>query len=468
MPAFPPVSFWNEAAGAAAPRPALAGDHQFDVAIIGGGYSGLWTAYYLKTLAPDCAVCILEAEHCGFGASGRNGGWMMAALQGEQRFHRGSPGIDSAAVRQHILGILPEVERVLARERLDCDYQRGGGLFAAARYPEQLEWQREHLAELQALGYGEEDYRWLDSAELTARLRLARPLGAIYTPHIARIQPAKLASGLAAAVSRLGVRIFEHTPVVAARGTELSTPGGRITASVRVLAVEGFNDRFADYRRRVLPVQSRIIATEPLSTEQWQELGLASGEVFADASPVITYGQRSADDRLVFGARGSYRFGGRPRSCFDGDAEAFRDVRQLLLACLPQLQPVAVTHAWGGTLGIPRSGSPHAVLDPATGFACLGGYTGEGVGAANLLARSLVDLILERNSDLARMPWCQRLPIAKALRRWEPEPLRWLGIRATSAILGWQETACAGAAPQWRRRLLGLAASALNGLRDRD
>lgn len=354
------------------------------MAIIGGGYSGLWTAYYLKTLAPDCAICVLEAEHCGFGASGRNGGWMMSALQGEQRFHRDSPGIDSAAVRQHILGILPEVERVLARERLDCDYQRGGGLFAAARYPEQLGWQREHLAELQALGYGEEDYRWLDSAELTARLRLARPLGAIYTPHIARIQPAKLASGLATAVSRPGVRIFEHTPVVAARGTELSTPGGR------------------------------------------------------------------------------------PRSCFDGDAEAFQDVRQLLLACLPQLQAVAVTHAWGGTLGIPRSGSAHAVLDPATGFACLGGYTGEGVGAANLLARSLADLILERNSDLARMPWCQRLPVARALRRWEPEPLRWLGIRATSAILGWQETACAGGAPQWRRRLLGLAASALNGLRDRD
>lgn len=468
MPAFPGVSLWHEAAGEPAPRPALAGEHQFDVAIIGGGYSGLWTAYYLKTLAPDCAVCVLEAEHCGFGASGRNGGWMMSALQGEQRFHRDFPGVDSAAVRQHILGILPEVERVLARERLDCDYQRGGGLFAAARYPEQLGWQRQHLAELQALGYEEEDYRWLDSAELSAHLRLARPLGAIYTPHIARIQPVKLACGLAAAVTRLGVRIFEHTPVVAARGAALSTPGGRVTAPVRVLAVEGFNDRFADYRRRVLPVQSRIIATEPLSAAQWQELGLASGEVFADASPVITYGQRSADDRLVFGARGAYRFGGRPRSCFDGDAEAFHDVRQLLLACLPQLQAVAVTHAWGGTLGIPRSGSPHAVLDPTTGFACLGGYTGEGVGAANLLARSLADLILERNSDLARMPWCQRLPVARALRRWEPEPLRWLGIGATSAILGWQETACADAAPQWRRRLLGLAAGALNGLRDRD
>ncbi len=458
MPALPPVSLWHDAAGQPALRSALAGDLQCDVAIIGGGYSGLWTAYYLKTLAPDCAVCILEAEHCGFGASGRNGGWMMAALQGEQRFHQGSPGVDSAEVRQHILGILPEVEQVLAREQLDCDYQRGGGLFAAARYPEQLGWQRQHLAALHALGYGEEDYRWLDSVELTARLRLARPLGAIFTPHIARIQPAKLTFGLAAAVARLGVKIFEQTPVVASGGGVLTTPGGRVSAPVRVLAVEGFNDRFADYRRRVLPVQSRIVATEPLTAAQWQELGLAGAEVFADASPVVTYGQRSADNRLVFGARGAYRFGGRPRSRFDDEPGAFREVRQLLLACLPQLRDVAVTHAWGGTLGIPRSGSPHAVLDPATGFACLGGYIGEGVGAANLLARSLVDLILDRDSELTRMPWCQRLPLAKALRRWEPEPLRWLGFRAISAVLGWREAACAADASLWRRRLLGLPA----------
>ena len=438
------------------------------MAIIGGGYSGLWTAYYLKTLAPDCAVCILEAEHCGVGASGRNGGWMMAALQGEQRFHHDQWGVDGAEVRQTILEILPEVERVLARERLECDYQRGGGLFAAARYPEQLEWQRQHLAALHALGYGEADYRWLDSAELGARLRVARPLGAIYTPHVARIQPAKLAFGLAAAVSRLGVKVFEQTPVVASNGETLTTPGGSMKAPVRVLAVEGFNRRFGDYRRRVLPVQSRMIATEPLTAGQWQELGLASGEVFSDASPVVTYGQRSADNRLVFGARGAYRFGGRPRSCFAGDREAFLEVRRLLLACLPQLQEVAVTHAWGGTLGIPRSGSPHAVLDPVSGFACLGGYSGEGVGASNLLARSLVDLVLDRDSRLTRMPWCQRLPVSSALTRWEPEPLRWLGFWAINAVLGWQEAACAGGAPPWRRRLLGLGAGRLNGLRDRD
>lgn len=446
----------------------MTGEQQCDVAIIGGGFSGLWTAYYLKTLVPDCAVSILEAEHCGFGASGRNGGWMMAALQGEERFHQNQCGVDGAAVRQNILDILPEVERVLARERLECDYQRGGGLFAAARYPEQLDWQRQHLAALHALGYGEADYRWLDGAELGARLRVARPLGAIFTPHVARIQPAKLAFGLAAAVTRLGVNVFEQTPVLATSGETLMTPDGSMRAPVRVLAVEGFNNRFGDYRRRVLPVQSRIIATRPLTAGQWQELGLAGGEVFSDASPVVTYAQRSADNRLVFGARGAYRFGGRPRSRFDGDRAAFLEVQRLLLACLPQLQDVAVTHAWGGTLGIPRSGSPHAVLDPATGFACLGGYSGEGVGASNLLARSLVDLILNRDTGLSRMPWCQRLPVARALRRWEPEPLRWLGFRATSAVLGWQESACAGGAPAWRRRLLSLGADHLNGLRDRD
>jgi glycine/D-amino acid oxidase-like deaminating enzyme len=417
----------------------LPGDRRYDVAIVGGGYTGLWTAWYLKTLAPELAVSVLEAHICGFGASGRNGGWMMAALEGEHKLLAGVGGEQGRAVLAAIKGILPEVESVLASAGIDCDYRRGGGLFAAARYPEQARSQREQLAGLHSLGYDVDDYRWLEADELSARLAIHHPLGAIYTPHIARIQPASLVLGLAAAVRDLGVDIFEQTRALSMDDKVIHTDRGVVAAATRVLAVEGFSYGLPDHRRRVLPVQSRIIATEPLSADLWSQLGLAKAEVFCDASPLITYGQRNADDRLVFGARGTYEFGGRPRSDFSGQQGAFESVHRLLLACLPQLAGVPISHRWGGTLGVPRAGTPHAVYDPLTGSATAGGYQGEGVGAANLMARTLADLILARKTELVSMPWAHRAPLASALRRWEPEPLRWLGYKATSLSLVAQE-----------------------------
>ncbi|MBN7795019.1 FAD-dependent oxidoreductase [Parahaliea mediterranea] len=462
---FPDISLWMEALPRAAPRAPLPGDRRYDVAIVGGGYTGLWTAYYLKTLQPDLALCVLEARVCGFGASGRNGGWLMAALEGERALLGGIDGERRRQAREAILGILPEVARVLDREGLECDFHRGGGLFAAARYPEQLAAQRAELAARQVLGYGEADYRWLDADALAARLRIRRPLGAVYTPHIARIQPARLARGLADCVTRLGVDVYEQTRVTACEPGALVTDQGRVVAPVRLMAVEGFSEGLAAQRRHVLPVQSRVLATEPLDEARWREIGLARREVFSDASPLITYAQRSADDRLVFGSRGSYRFGGRSRSDFRGDGAAFAAIRRLMLACLPQLADVDVTHCWGGTLGIPRGGCPHAVYDPASGFGTAGGYLGEGVGASNLMARTLADLVLERDSALAATPWAHRGLPRQVLRRWEPEPLRWLAYKATDWALGLEEAACARAGPRWQRRLLGRASGLLAALR---
>ncbi|WP_206613549.1 NAD(P)/FAD-dependent oxidoreductase [Parahaliea mediterranea] len=464
-PTFPDISLWMAELGPQPPRPPLQDAHDYDVALVGGGYTGLWTAYYLKRLAPALRVCVLERDVCGFGASGRNGGWLMAALEGEATLLAGLAREARQRARQAILGILPEVEAVLAREGIDCDYHRGGGLFAAARYPEQRATQLAHLDHYRALGYSEADYRWLAGDELAARLRLHQPLGAIYTPHIARIHPAKLVRALAACVERLGVDVFEHSPVIGQAGGELHCAKGRVRAPVRLMAVEGFSWDLPAQRRHVLPVQSRVLATEPLSEAQWATIGLAGGEVFSDASPLITYAQRRADNRLVFGSRGSYRYGGQPRADFSGDAAAFAGIARLMRACLPQLEGVAVTHCWGGTLGIPRRGCPHAVFDAASGFGTAGGYLGEGVGASNLLARTLVDLVLARDSDLARAPWAHRGLPARTLRRWEPEPLRWLVYKATDHVLGREESACAAGAPRWQRRLWRGASAALAALR---
>lgn len=460
------ISLWAGSLSSPENVTPLPGNRQYDVAIVGGGLTGLWSAYYLKSLAPQLSVCVLEAHVCGFGASGRNGGWLMGSLEGEHTLLAPLTSARRSEALQLIRGIVPEVARVLEQQNISCDFHHGGGIFAAARYAEQEKIQREHLAQLHRCGHTEEDYRWLNAHELTARLNIAAPLGAIVTPHIARVQPARLTHGLLSCVRRLGVDVYEQTRVLSMLGGCVHTACGDVTATTKILAMEGFSYELTGQRRRVLPVSSRIIATEPLSDTQWRDVGLHNSEVFCEASPLVTYGQRSADNRLVFGSRGSYLFGGRPRSDFSADAGEFKAIHKLMLACFPQLVGTSISHQWGGTLGISRAQVPHAVYDAATGLGTAGGYMGEGVGAANLMARTLVDLILDRNSALATMPWAHRRHPDTVLRRWEPEPLRWLGFQLTNSILKAQESVYANNAPQWQKRLASKAAAVVASLTD--
>ncbi|WP_238946909.1 NAD(P)/FAD-dependent oxidoreductase [Seongchinamella unica] len=459
------ISLWMEQADNAPPFDPLDGDTRADVAIAGGGFTGLWTAYYLKTLAPELDVCVLEAKRCGFGASGRNGGWMMAALEGETRLLSALDGQRRKQTGALIHGILPEVERVLGQNDIDCDYRRGGGIYAAARYPEQLALQRKLLDEYRAAGFGADDFRWLEAAELSSRLRIAGALGGIYTPHIARIQPARLVLGLARTLRGLGVRIYEQTPVTGLEAGHMVTATGRIRAPSRLLALEGYSSRLPEVSERVLAVQSRIIATEPLDESLWNDIGLAEREVFCEASPLITYGQRSADNRMVFGARGTYRFGGGPRSEFGLHGRDFEEVHRLLAACFPQLESTLITHRWGGTLGVPRNGFPHAVYDRTTGVGTAGGYFGEGVGAANLMARTLADQVLGRDTELVQAPWAFAGSIESQLRRWEPEPLRWLGYKATDLVRRLEESVYRRQGPGWQKRPLQRASGWLDRLK---
>lgn len=460
------ASLWMSQVACSDYRKPLREDTRADVVIVGGGYTGLWTAYYLKTLDPALDVCLLESERCGFGASGRNGGWLMAALEGETALLAALDGERRREAQACIHSILPEVASVLAQHGIDCDFHPGGGLYAAARYPRQASIQRELLAGMRAAGVAEEDARWLDADALAARLNIRAPYGAIFTPHIARIQPARLVMGLADLVESLGVRIFEQSAVTAITSGAVHTGAGRVGAARILLALEGYSAALAPVRGRVLAIQSRIVATEPLSAARWEEIGLHNREVFSDASPLITYGQRSADDRLVFGARGSYRFGGRPRSEFRPNDPSFNEVERLMRDCFPQLSDVAISHRWGGTLGVARAGRPHAVFDPATGLGTAGGYLGEGVGAANLMARSLADLVLERDTPLVQMPWSRRGAWHQLLRRWEPEPLRWLAYKATDLARRAEEAVYRREAPDWQQRLAAMTSSALDRLRD--
>lgn len=445
-------------------RPSLEQDLDVDVAIVGAGYSGLWAAYYLKRQAPHLRIVILEAQTAGYGASGRNGGWLMGRMLGEDRYLAPLPKDERMRAYALLKSIPDEVAGVIQAEGIDCGYLKGGVLTCAARYPEQRSRLREELDALYREGHDESDYVWLDRHALDAQLRIADAYGAIYSPHCATIQPARLVRGLAQAVERLGVTIYERSPVSDWQPRELRTARARVRADWIVPAVEGYAGGFGPLQPYQVAVQSLIVATEPLPASTWDEIGLRDGQAFAENSRQITYGHRTRDDRLVFGARGGYRFGGRVREDFKLTEAEIGLRRQLFESLFPSLRGAKLTHAWGGNMGMARRFRPHMLRDEKNGLALAGGFGGEGVGATNLGGRTVADLILGNDSALTRLPWVTRdQPLGKSLRRWEPEPCRWLGYQLIMRSFAHEDRLLANpATPPWRRRLARSVAACLD------
>ncbi len=423
------LSLWHETADDAwEPRSTLPGDTEVDVAIVGAGYTGLWTAYYLSVADPTLRIVVLEAEVAGYGASGRNGGWCSALFPASLGSVAGLDGATrEAALAQHaaMRATVDEVVRVAAVEGIDAHVAKGGTI-SLVRSPAQLRRARVEIEDARSWGRGEDDLRFLDAAEADGVLRATRSKGATYTPDCAAIHPARLVRGLAAAVERRGVRIHERTRVTAIEPGRAVTAHGRVRAEVVVRATEGYTASLAGQRRAVAPVHSLVIATEPLPADVWAGIGLHRRETFSDHRHLIIYGQRTADDRLVFGGRGApYFLASRTRATFDGGYPVFRRLHRTLVDLFPAVGDHRVTHVWGGALGVPRDWCASVGLDRGTGLAWAGGYVGDGVGTTNLAGRTLADLVLGRDTDLVRLPW-----VGHRSRAWEPEPLRWLGINA--------------------------------------
>ncbi|AYF90243.1 FAD-dependent oxidoreductase [Pseudomonas sp. DY-1] len=466
MPNWRQISLWMDTLDEdLKPRPALAGSLEVDVAIIGAGYTGLWTAYYLKRQAPELKIAIVEAQFAGFGASGRNGGWLMGNLLGEDRALAPLPADVRKASFDLLHGIPDEVAEVLQREGIDCHFRKGGILYCAARYPEQEKRLRDQLADLHAEGLSEADYRWMSPEELNGQLRVANPYGGIHTPHCATIQPARLVRGLARAVERMGVQLFEQSPATHWQPGLVRTAQGELKAHWVVSAIEGYAASLPPLGKYQLPVQSLLIATEPLSDAQWAEIGLGHGQAFSESSRQVTYAQRTADNRLAFGARGGYRFGGRLREDFQLTDDEVGLRRYLLGELFPQLRNVGITHSWGGNLGMARRFRPHMLVDRRNGIALSGGYGGEGVGASNLGGRTLADLILGKETLLTRQPWVLGDGPLERLSTWEPEPCRWLGYNAIIRSFVHEDRVLANphSAP-WRRAMALKLANLMEGL----
>jgi glycine/D-amino acid oxidase-like deaminating enzyme len=419
--------WWRSLGGPPARRPALPGPAQADVAIVGAGYTGLWSAYYLKRADPSLDIVVLEAETAGYGASGRNGGWVSGFFHGAARRYGGEQRY--ALVQRAMFATVDEIAAVLDEHGIDADFVKHGHLTVAIGTA-QLARLREHVAASRHLGLAEADLHELNAAETAERLRVAGALGGAFTPHVARVHPAKLVRGLAQTVETLGVRIYEGTPVSEIRPRLAITPVGAVQARWVIRATEGYTSRLAGLGRALLPMNSSMIVTEPLPQATWEEIGWEGGEPLDDAANVYVYLQRTADGRIAIGGRGvPYRFGSSPGGSGETPAATAVGLRAQLHDMFPATRDAQIEHAWAGVLGVPRDWGVSVAPDPATGLAWGGGYTGLGVAASNLVGRTLCDLVLGKRTKLTALPWVGRAP-----RRWEPEPLRWLAVRSAYAL----------------------------------
>ncbi|EWT01228.1 FAD-dependent oxidoreductase [Intrasporangium oryzae NRRL B-24470] len=438
--AYRGLSLWHDTIDDdLAPRPALSSDLDVDVAIVGAGYTGLWTAYHLVTADPSIRVAVIEKEVAGFGASGRNGGWCSALFPTSLKRMAAERGRDAAIrMQQRLHETVPEVGRIAAEEGIDCHFEQGGYL-SVARNQAQLERVREDVADYASWGFGPDDHRLLDAGEVREIAAVSDALGGSWTPHCAAINPVRLVRGLARAVERRGVVIHERTTAVDVHGGRVVTPHGTVRAEHVVLATEGYTPTVAGRRRAIAPVYSLMTATEPLTPEIWAQIGLEKRTTFADNRHLVVYGQRTRDGRIAFGGRGApYHYGSKVNAAFERDARVHLMLRRILLELFPVLRDVTFTHAWGGNLGVPRDWFPSVRHDKRTGLAFAGGYVGDGVATSALAGRTLAAMIRDDDPEgLATLPWAGRTS-----RPWEPEPLRWLGVNAVTAIMSsadWSE-----------------------------
>jgi len=425
------VSFWYAETGLPRDRrPSLQGEAEADVAIVGAGYTGLWTAWYLKQARPDLRVTILEKEFAGYGASGRNGGWLSGGFAwNHDRYARDRGAEAVRAMVEMMKGTVDEVIRVARAERIEADIHPTDELMVATN-PAQMARLEAEVAHRRS--WGEEDrVLAISGAEARARVAIPGTLGAMMVRGVARVQPAKLVRGLAAAVVRKGVTIHENSAVIAIAPGLVTTAAGRLRAPIILRATEGYTAGLPGSRREWLPLNSAQIVTPPLPPEVWESIGWQGAEILGDFANAYCYCQRTADGRITVGGRGvPYRYGSQTDRDGAPDAATISRLSAVLQRHFPAAAPFGIDHAWCGVIGVPRDWCATVGLDRATGIGWAGGYVGVGVSTSNLAGRTLADLALGRETDLTVLPWVNRRP-----RNWEPEPLRWMGVHGMYGLL---------------------------------
>lgn len=452
------VSFWMDQLGPVQRRSPLAGDTETDVVIVGAGFTGLWTAYYLLQADPGLSVTLVEQEYAGFGASGRNGGWLSAEPPGKMDQYAASQGKEAALrLQQEMFSTIDEVIAVADQHGIDASIRKDGLLYFATNSA-QMSRLRERVRASADWGWPAEDMTLLSAAELSERVRIAGGVGAFFTPHAARVDPARLVRGLADVVESLGGTIYEDTTATEFGPHRVETDRGKVRAKHVIIALEGYLSRISGQGRRMLPMNSSMIITEPLDDGAWESVAWSGAETLGDAAHSFTYMQRTDDRRIALGGRGApYNF----RSSFDWDGrtnqQAITQLIERLHALFPGVAQTPIAQSWTGILGVPRDWSGTVSYDSATGVGMAGGYVGHGVSATNLAGRTLADFILGRDSHLTRLGWIDR-----SARKWEPEPIRWFGASALYRVYGAAD-ALESRSSSGKTSFLAKAASAVAG-----
>ena len=418
--------FWIADSHPGAPRAPLRGGRRADVAVVGGGFTGLWTAYHLLRIEPSAKVVVLEGQRVGFGASGRNGSWCVPELNAGPALlakHFGASRV--AELHSAMRATVDEIGRFCSEQGVE-GFEKAGVLLVArgrgqlpALEDTQLEWERVGLSS---------PYQRISPAEAEGRLAVHQLEGALYSPEGASVHPGKLVQGLAAAVERMGGEIYEGSAVTGVeegRPPSARTELGEVTADIVVLALEAYLTGLPGWHRAVLPVYSLIELTEPLTEAQLASVNWQSRMCVSSMRLTVDYLALTPDRRILVGGRGApYRYGSTLSPDLERHRATHEGLRAMFREWFPALAGVRFTHSWGGVLGMPRDWIPQVRLDRGRGLGVAYGYTGHGVATTHLLGRTMAEMITGRDSELTQLPL-----VGHESPLWEPEPLRWMAVR---------------------------------------
>lgn len=390
----------------------------YDVAIIGGGFSGLWSAYHLLQLNPALKIAIFEARKFGFGASGRNGGWASSDYPVYRSTLEKRHGLDSTnKLFAALISSIDDIGKFAQSSAPDAHFVKSGTLMFA----------RNAAQEKRLRASEDEMHHWKDRSELDSMIRVADARGALFNPECATIHPFGLLQGLLQYLSAKGVHLIEGAYATkAAEGVLVNS--SFIHAPIVIQATEVF----AEPGREFIPLYSLMVATEPISQEIWNEIGAEARFTFAEGAHMVNYAQRTADNRLAIGGRGAtYPMGSQLKVKKEMTSTVHAHLRELARTWFPQIGHVFFTHAWGGAVAITRNWEPYVQFDRNSGFGRLGGYAGDGVTMSYLAGKILAHLVSGKESDLTQLHF-----VNKKIRKWEPEPLRYIAVNSLVKLSG--------------------------------
>jgi glycine/D-amino acid oxidase-like deaminating enzyme len=427
-----PVSFWLDDPSAPPSGPPLVGRTTADLTVVGGGYTGLWTALEAKSADPSLEVVLLEADRCGWAASGRNGGFCAASLthglsNGIERFPDEIDTLERLGHRN-----LDGIESAIERWSIECGFERTGELSVATE-PHQVEALREAAEEGARHG---QQLTYLDRNEMQAEVHSPTYLAGLWDPTgCALINPAQLAWGLRRACEAAGVRVFEHSPVDRlddggddrSGALTLRTGHGTVRTRQVALGTNAYPSLLRRLRRYVVPVYDFVLMTEPLTPAQRAAIGWSRRQGLGGSGNQFLYYRLSADDRILFGGYDAvYHFGNGIGPALEQRQATFDTLSRLFVETFPQLEEVRFTHAWAGAIDTCSRFCAFFDRSRDGRVASAAGYTGLGVGASRFAAQVMLDLLSGAETELTRLQFVQKKPIP-----FPPEPLRSVGIGLT-------------------------------------